>query len=159
MKKLNPFEIDPYLLGSMLGFVLVFPYLSLDYLLSLIFKSNPIPLYSATLVVSHTNSPWDFVFSILGDFIAGAFMGFIITFIFERTNYHYLWIKGLGIGAVLWIVHVCALPKLWEPKLLTLMTQSTVYISFFTHVGWGLVYGIILGSVRKKLKKSKGTTH
>jgi hypothetical protein len=158
MKKLSPFEIDPYLLGSTLGFLLVIPYLSLDYLLSLIFKSNPIPLYSSMLIMTHTAILLDFALGITGDLIAGAFMGFIITIILERTNYHYLWVKGLGIGAVLWIVHVCVLPKLWEPQLLTLMTRPTIFIAFVTHVLWGLAYGMILGYVRKQLKNPKGTT-
>ncbi len=146
-------KIDPYLLGSGLGFILTIPYLTLDYLFSLLFKTNPIPIYSATLVVSHTNFFWDYIFSITADLTAGAFLGFIIAYILERTNYHHLWLKGLGTGSVLWIAHVSVIPKLWEPALLELMNRQTVYVAFFTHVLWGVVYAVFLNNIRRCLKE------
>lgn len=138
------FHADPYFGGSILGLMTTVPYLLLDYLSSLVAGGNPIPIYSATLVVSHTNIPWDYLLGIIADITAGSFLGFLLIVIFERTSYRFLRAKCFGIGIVLWILHVSIIPKLWEPQLLKLMNRPTVYMAFINHVLWGLAFGIIL---------------
>jgi uncharacterized membrane protein (Fun14 family) len=135
---------DVYLLGGHIGSFTTIIYLAVDYLLSLIFKSYPIPLYSARLIISWPTSGWDFFFGIMADLIAGTFLGFITVFILERTNYQNLILKGLVAGGILWIIHISVIPNFWKPELFKLMTRSTIYISFFTHGFWGMFYGLIL---------------
>jgi hypothetical protein len=144
------YRIDPYFGGVILGLVTTVPYLMLDYLSSLIFGVNPIPIYSATLVVSHTGIPWDYLLGIIADIMAGSFLSFLLILVFERTSYRFLQAKCTGIGAVLWILHVSIIPKLWEPALLKLMNRPTVYMALFSHVLWGLAFGIILNLMRKE---------
>lgn len=144
------FKIDPYFGGIMLGLVTTFPYLMLDYLYSFVFAVNPIPIYSATLVVSHTGLPWDYVFGMMADLAAGSFLGFLIIAVFERTNYLFLRAKCLGLGVALWVLHVSIIPKLWEPQLLKLMNRPTVYMALIDHLLWGLAFGMILHVMRTK---------
>jgi hypothetical protein len=143
------YHIDPYFGGIILGLVTTLPYLMLDYLYSLLFAVNPIPIYSATLVVSHTGFPWDYILGIIADITAGSFLGFLLIVVFERTSYKFLLAKCFGIGPVLWILHVSIIPKLWEPALLKLMNRPTVYMALINHVLWGLVFGIILKIMRR----------
>jgi uncharacterized membrane protein (Fun14 family) len=145
---------EPYSRGGLLGFLTTIPYLIIDFLLCRIWKGNPIPLYSSTLVISHTGYSWDYVFGILSDLTAGSLMGFIIGFIIEKTSYRYLAAKGLVIGSTLWILHVSVIPKLWEPGLLKLMNRPTVYIAWLTHILWGLGFGAILGYLEKQRKNN-----
>jgi hypothetical protein len=145
------FETDPYFGGAVLGLVTTIPYLILDYLYSLFLNVNPIPIYSATLVVSHTAIPWDYLLGIIADLAAGSFLGFIIIVVLERTSYGFLSAKCLGIGVVLWILHVSIIPKLWEPELLKLMNRPTVYMALFNHMIWGLGYGITLRIMQKTI--------
>lgn len=143
------FHTDPYFGGSILGFVTTIPYLMVDYLSSLISGVNPIPIYSATLIVSHAAIPWDYLFGMIADIIAGSLLGFILVVVFERTSYRFIRTKCLGAGSVLWILHVSIIPKLWEPELLKLMNRPTVYMAFVNHVLWGLAFGIMLNVMRK----------
>jgi hypothetical protein len=143
------FQADPYFGGAILGLATTFPYLMLDYLYSLILNVNPIPIYSAILVVSHTSLPWDYFLGIIADLAAGSFLGFLIIVVFERTSYRFLKSKCLGIGVVLWILHVSIIPKLWEPGLLKLMNRPTVYMALLNHFLWGLAFGIVLNIIRK----------
>lgn len=142
-------ETDPYFGGYILGMATTIPYLLLDYLASLILDVNPIPAYSATLVVSHTGIPWDYFLGIIADLTAGSFLGFGLITIFERTSYKFLRTKCIGSGAVLWILHVSIIPKLWEPGLLKLMNRPTVYMALVLHVLWGMAFGIVLHMMRK----------
>jgi hypothetical protein len=141
-------ETEPYFGGAMLGLMMTIPYLILDYLSSLIFNINPIPIYSATLVVSHTGIPWDYLLGIIADLAAGSFLGFLLIAIFEWTSYKFLRAKCLGSGIILWILHVSIIPKLWDPELLQLMNRPTVYMALINHILWGLTFGMILRLIR-----------
>lgn len=143
------YKTDHYFGGILLGLVMTLPYLILDYLSSLIFDINPIPMYSSTLVVSNTGLAWDYLFGIIADLAAGSFLGFLLIAVFERTSYRFLRAKCLGIGILFWILHVSIIPKLWEPQLLKLMNRPTVYMALFNHIVWGLTFGIILKLIRK----------
>lgn len=143
------YQNDPGYGGAVLGLMITVPYLLLDYLASLLFDVNPIPVYSATLVVSHVGQAGDYLLGMIADLIAGSFLGFGVVMAFERTNYRYLLGKCLGIGVVLWVLHVSIIPKLWEPQLLGLMNRPTVYMALVNHVLWGIGFGFILQAMRQ----------
>jgi divalent metal cation (Fe/Co/Zn/Cd) transporter len=149
---------DIYLLAGTIGFFTTVIYLVADYLSSLIFKANPIPLYSSQLVLSRT-SDWDFLYGIAADLIAGTFLGAITAFVLERTNYKNIIQKGFIAGGVLWIMHVSVIPKIWDPELLKLVNPATGHLSFFTHVFWGIFYGFILTRFVQEINKSNSVNH
>ena len=138
------FRTDPYFGGVILGFTASIPYLIMDYLYTLILKINSIYHYAAILIVSHTDLPLDYLIGSSADLVVGSFLGFLIIAVFERTNYRFLRIKCFGLGVILWILHVSIIPKLWEPKLLSLMDRPTIYMALINHVLWGLLFGIFL---------------
>ena len=85
-------------------------YLVGDYLASLAFKSNPLPHYSAMLMLSRAVHGLEVIYGILADLVAGTLLGFVTVFILERTNYKNLVLKGVVAGGVLWILHVSLIP-------------------------------------------------
>lgn len=145
---------DIYLLAGALGFFTTIIYLSVDYLLCLLFKANPIPLYSAQLILSHSSGGWGFFYGVMADLIAGTFLGAITAFVLERTNYKNLIKKGVIAGGVLWIMHVSIIPKIWDPELLKFINFSTGSLSFYTHIFWGTFYGFILTRFVQEVNKS-----
>ena len=145
---------DIYLLTGTLGFFTTVIYLIIDYLLSLLFKSPPVPIYSSALVLSHNSTGWDFFYGVMADLIAGTFLGAFTAFVLERTNYKNLIQKGVIAGGVLWIMHVSLIPKIWKPELLKFIGPPTGYISFYTHIFWGTLYGFILTRFVQEINKS-----
>ncbi len=145
---------DIYLLAGTLGFFTTAIYLIVDYILSLIFKSYPIPYYSSQLVLSHSNTGWAFFYGIMADLIAGTFLGAVTAFVLARTNYKNLVQKGIIAGGVLWVMHVSIIPKIWSPELLKFINPATGVQSFYTHIFWGILYGFIFARFVSEINKS-----
>jgi hypothetical protein len=145
---------DIYLLAGTLGFFTTIIYLVVDVLLCLLFKANPIPFYSAHLVLSRSFIGWDLFYGVSADLIAGTFLGAITAFVLERTNYKNILLKGIIAGGVLWIMHVSVIPKIWDPGLLQFINLSTGRLSFYTHIFWGTFYGFILARFVQEINKS-----
>jgi hypothetical protein len=145
---------DIYLLAGTLGFFTTGIYLIIDYLLSLIFKSTPIPYYSSQLILSYTSMGWGFFYGVMADLIAGTFLGAVTAFVLERTNYKNLIQKGVIAGGVLWIMHISTIPKMWDPELLKFINFSTGSLSFYTHIFWGTFYGFILTRFVQEVNQS-----
>ena len=145
---------DVYLLAGTLGFFSTVIYLAVDYGLSLFFKGIPIPFYSSHLVLSRSAMIWDFLFGVMADLIAGTFLGAFTAMVLEWTNYKNLVQKGFIAGGVLWIMHVSLIPKIWDHELLKFIGPPTGYLSFFTHIGWGVLYGFIFSRFVQEINKS-----
>ena len=97
---------------------------------------------------------WDFFYGVMADLIAGTFLGAFTVFVLERTNYKNLIQKGIIAGGVLWIMHVSLIPKIWDPELLKFIDPPTGFISFYTHIFWGILYGFILTRFVQEINKS-----
>jgi hypothetical protein len=145
---------DIYLLTGTLGFFTTVIYLVIDFVFCLLFKARPIPYYSSQLVLSHQLMVWGFFYGVMADLIAGTFLGSFTTFILERTNYKNLIQKGIIAGGVLWIIHVSLIPKIWDPELLRFVGPPTGYLSFYTHIFWGTLYGFILKRFVQEINES-----
>ena len=74
--------------------------------------------------------------------------------VLERTNYKNLIQKGIIAGGVLWIMHMSLIPKIWDPELLKLINPPTGYLSFYTHIFWGTLFGFILTRFVQEINKS-----
>jgi hypothetical protein len=146
---------DIYLLAGTLGFFTTVIYLIIDYVLCFLFKATPIPYYSSQLVLSHTVMSWDFFYGAMADLVAGTFLGAVAALVLERTNYKNLIPKGVIVGGVLWIMHVSLIPKIWDPELVKFIHPPTGYLSFYTHIFWGILYGFIFERFVQEINQSK----
>ena len=82
---------------------------------------------------------------VLGAFaflVTGSFSGVVVAYLLRWTGLDFAWLKGAGIGAVLWPVHTTFLPAI-KPAVLTTLTVEMVVSTLIFSVLWGLVTGLI----------------
>lgn len=80
---------------------------------------------------------------LIAGFVTGAFVGVITAYLIERTGYDYAWFKGIGVGAVLWPVHVAIIPNA-VARLYSVLPPVMVLACFFFEVIFGFVTGGII---------------
>jgi len=81
---------------------------------------------------------------IIAGFVTGAFVGVVIAYLIDRTGYDYSWLKGLGVGIVLWPVHVAIIPNLFAHRLYSVLPPIMVFACFFFEAIYGIVTGIMV---------------
>jgi hypothetical protein len=77
------------------------------------------------------------------DIATGWFAAVIIAFVLSWTGRDHAWLKGLGTGGVLWIVHVSFIPAV-VPRVFSTLPPSMVVASLVLSLLWGLITGLIL---------------
>lgn len=75
--------------------------------------------------------------------ITGAVVGVGIAYLIRWTGPDYAWLKGAGVGAVLWPVHNTLIPSL-KPEVWSALSLSLVFSNLFISIAWGLVAGLII---------------
>ena len=89
-------------------------------------------------------TPLTWATGIIAGFVTGAFVGVIIAYLIDRTGYDYSWLKGLGVGIVLWPVHVAVIPNLFAYRLYSVLPPIMVFACFFFEAVFGIVTGIMV---------------
>jgi len=51
-------------------------------------------------------------------------------------------------------MHVSVLPKIWDPGLLKFVGPPTGFLSFYTHILWGTLFGYIFTRFKQEINKS-----
>lgn len=85
-------------------------------------------------------------------FLAGGILGIAIVLILKLSGYDFAIWKGLGLGTVLWIVHVLVIPNLVAPRPFLYRTFNEVIIDFVSHIVWSyLTVWFVLFNQRKAI--------
>ncbi|WP_027365060.1 hypothetical protein [Desulfotruncus alcoholivorax] len=87
---------------------------------------------------------------VLASFVTGSFVGVIISFLLQRTGNDYAWLKGMGVGVVLWPVHVAIIPNSMVPRVYSVLPPVMVLACFFFEALFGLVTGLVLQFLSKQ---------
>lgn len=87
---------------------------------------------------------------IIAGYVAAAFVGVIISYLIEKTGFDYSWLKGLGVGIVLWPVHVAIIPNLIAYRLYSVTPPIMVFACFFFEAIFGSVTGVMVKYLGKK---------
>jgi hypothetical protein len=74
--------------------------------------------------------------------ITGALSGVVIAYLIRRTGLDFAWLKGAGVGAVLWPVHTTFLPAI-KPEVLTTLPMAMIVSTLIFSVLWGFATGVI----------------
>ena len=72
-------------------------------------------------------------------FAAGAFAGIFLAYIFKFTGKDHPYLKGIGLGLMMWIVHVVIIPNLISsPRSIVFRTELESIIDLVSHIlfGW-----------------------
>lgn len=72
-------------------------------------------------------------------FFAGASMGVLLALIFKYFGSDHPYFKGIGLGAIMWIVHVAVIPNIVGPRPFIFRTELETMVDLTSH----LVYGTI----------------
>lgn len=72
-------------------------------------------------------------------YFAGAFVGVVLIMIFRYFGTDNPYYKGLGLGALMWIVHVAIIPNMVSPRPYLLRSELESLVDFLAHMAYGLV--------------------
>lgn len=64
---------------------------------------------------------------------AGALMGIAVALIFKYFGSDYAYLKGIGFGITMWIVHVIVIPNLVQPRPYLFRSELEALIYFIAH--------------------------
>lgn len=130
--------IGCYLANLLLYFTGLVPYTGIHY--NAIFLTPPgTPVNTLTGTIG-----------VIAGFVAGSFVGVLIAFLLEQTGYELAWFKGLGVGVVLWPVHVGIIPNLMAERLYDVLPPIMVLACFFFEAIFGTITGIAMNVLAKK---------
>lgn len=77
---------------------------------------------------------------ILSGAAASVVFGMLNAVILMTTGRDYWALKGAAWGGVLFIMHVSLIPKLWEPRILPILSSPEVIVwELVDRLGWGLI--------------------
>ncbi|KJS86959.1 MAG: hypothetical protein JM58_05395 [Peptococcaceae bacterium BICA1-8] len=71
-------------------------------------------------------------------FLAGAMVGIALALVFKFTGKDYPYLKGIGIGLLLWIVHVAIIPNIVDPRPYLIRTPLESIVDLIAHTSYGI---------------------
>ncbi len=145
---------DTFVTASLVGFGST----ALEIIFSLVLKHTGLiktPLYEfvGKLSVGEISAkPWMIaLIGIPGHIFNGIIFAFVFILILQKWGRDYLYLKGLGYGAFLWLIHEVIIPNI-------ITTDITLKISAASqpwHFLDGLVWGISSAFIYKYLQKKR----
>jgi hypothetical protein len=131
---------------------------ALEILISLIFKytkliQTPLYLFVGKLTIGEIPAkPWILVIiGILGHLLTGIIFAFILILILQKWGRDYLYLKGLGYGGFLWLIHELIIPNIITTNITLRITASSQLWHFLD----GLIWGISAAIIYKYLQERK----
>ncbi|HEX3047437.1 MAG TPA: hypothetical protein VHY08_21980 [Bacillota bacterium] len=93
---------------------------------------------------SYSLNATQILMGLIGHLIAGAVIGLIPLLIYLWSGKKYPLIKGLAIGAAMWLNHVVLITSLVDRRFHNVPTESGILVELVSLSIWGIVtYGII----------------
>lgn len=94
---------------------------------------------------------------LMGEFthlLAGGTLGIVIVIILRLSGFDYSILKGIGFGAVMWIVHVIVIPNMVAPRPFIYRTFNEAIVDMVSHIVWGGISTLyIANKFNFKIKK------
>lgn len=88
-------------------------------------------------------------------YTAGAFVGIFLAYIFKFTGKDHPYLKGIGLGLILWIIHVIVIPNLINsPRPIIFRTELESIVDFIGHIFYGLAATIYLLKAKQGFNKN-----
>ncbi len=86
-----------------------------------------------------------FLLASLMHLLAGAFVGVFLAIIIKLTGKDFPYLKGAGLGAVMWIVHVAVIPNIiTTPRPVVFRTELEALVDLLGHIVYGLLAAVYL---------------
>jgi hypothetical protein len=86
-----------------------------------------------------------FLIGLFTHFVAGPLVGILLVIIFRLTGKDFPYIKGVGLGMVMWIVHVIIIPNIiTAPRPVVFRTELEAVIDLLAHIIFGILATLYL---------------
>lgn len=99
-------------------------------------------------------TPLRWAFGDATHWFAGALMGIAVAFIFKYFGSDYAYIKGIGFGIAMWIVHVIVIPNLVQPRPYLFRSEMEAFVDFAAHLAYGVLTTLFLLRAYQRLDKT-----
>lgn len=131
-----------------------------DIILSFLFKTiglvkTPLYLYVGKLAVHPIpNHPqWvETSVGITGHLIIGVTFTFLFVLVLQKWGDDYIYLKGLGFGGFLWVIHEVILPNLITTKIVLKFSPLSQIFHVITSFIWGLAAAFLYRLVQNRIR-------
>ncbi|KJS21605.1 MAG: hypothetical protein VR72_09715 [Clostridiaceae bacterium BRH_c20a] len=79
-----------------------------------------------------------FLIGFFTHFLAGAIVGITLALVFKFLGKDYPYLKGIGLGILLWVVHVVIIPNIVDPRPYLLRTPLESIVDLIAHTSYGI---------------------
>jgi hypothetical protein len=70
---------------------------------------------------------------------AGAFVGIVLIMVFRYFGSDHPYYKGLGLAAVMWIIHIAIIPNIVSPRPYIFRTELESLVDLIAHMAYGTI--------------------
>lgn len=71
-------------------------------------------------------------------FVVGSIIGILFALFYKYFGYDYANIKGIGVGLLLWIVHVGIIPLMVSPRPFLHSNKLESFVELIVHISYGI---------------------
>ena len=147
---------DTITIGSIAGIIATLIFISVNYIFKLMgFQLTSTWEATAKIFLASNliHTPLGKIVGVFGEYVIGASGGIIMAYILKFTGYDYYLLKGLGMGALFWIVGVGIIGKLINltPKIAD--EPITNFLIMLDLIIFGIISALIIvkfGDVKQK---------
>lgn len=137
--------MDTFTRGAISGFIASTIYGVISWLLHAMAILPSSPFHYNAAFIAPPGAVLTTLLLVLGAFtflVAGSVSGVVLAYLLRWTGLDFAWLKGAGLGAILWPVHTTFLPAI-NPAVLTTLPVEMVVSTLIFSVLWGLATGLI----------------
>ncbi len=115
---------------------------------------TPLYIYVGKLSIGEVpHKPWmEAAIGIPGHLITGVIFTFVFVLILQKWGDDYLYLKGLGFGGFLWLIHEVIIPNMITTNIILKLSPSSQIWHIITAFIWGLAAAFLYRLVRNRIK-------
>lgn len=119
-----------------------------------IFHTSTTAQYIASLIFHKAKfTDLEYIVGFLVHSTAGAVVGIFLALIFKYFGEKYAYIKGIGLGVFMWIVHIVIIPNIiTAPQAYIIRTAPETLVDLFAHLTFGMLTTTVLLKQFEKVK-------
>ena len=115
---------------------------------------TPLYIYVGKLAVGKVPHPqWiETTVGVIGHLMIGVVFTFLFVLVLQKWGDDYIYLKGLGYGGFLWVIHEVFLPNIITSEIVLKLSAASQIFHIVTSLIWGLAASFIYQLVKKRLK-------
>ena len=147
---------DTFLISAVVGVAAT----ALEIILTFILKltgliKTPLYLFVGKLAVGQVPKQPQWIeptVGIIGHLIIGVTFTFLFVLVLRKWGDDYIYLKGLGFGGFLWVIHEVIIPNIITSKIVLRISAVSQLTHIITAFFWGLAAAFIYRLLQKRIK-------